>query len=344
MDSSFAETIPNATIDTTLSEPQFEFQEIDQLQNLGINAADLNKLKAAGILTIKGVKMMTKKKLSDIKGISDAKVDKIKEAVKKMTQNDEFITGMEYSTQRQVIFKISTGSSEVDKILGGGIESMSITEVFGEFRTGKTQIAHTICVTSQIPGIGHQGGKVIFIDTENTFRPDRLRPIAERFNLDADTVLNNIVYARAHSSEHQTELIDNIAALLFQEPGVYRTLIIDSIIALFRVDYQGRGELSMRQQSLSLLLSKLQKLSEEFNLAIYITNQMTSDPGAQMSFVSDPKKPVGGNILAHASQTRVMLKKGRQEMRVAKIYDSPDMPEAEAAFAITNGGIRDAEE
>merc|ERR1711990_707855 len=289
------------------------------------------------------------------------------------TQNDEFITGMEYSNQRQVIFKISTGSSEVDKILGGGIESMSITEVFGEFRTGKTQMGHTICVTSQIPGIGHQGGKVIFIDTENTFRPDRLRPIAERFNLDADAVLNNIVYARAHSSEHQTELIDNIAALLFQEPGVYRTLIIDSIIALFRVDYQGQGsmfhrlrakihhgpewasvrsfipfkgrsELSMRQQNLSLLLSKLQKLSEEFNLAIYITNQMTSDPGAHMSFVSDPKKPVGGHILAHASQTRVMLKKGRQEMRVAKIYDSPDMPEAEAAFAITNGGIRDAEE
>jgi len=121
---------------------------------------------------------------------------------------------------------------------------MAITEVFGEFRTGKTQLAHTLCVTTQMPGIGHSGGKVAYIDTENTFRPDRLRPIAARFNLDADAILQNVVYARAFTSEHQMELLDLVAAQFYSEPGVFKILIIDSIIGLFRVDYSGRGELS----------------------------------------------------------------------------------------------------
>lgn len=222
---------------------------------------------------------------------------------------------------------------------------MAITEAFGEFRTGKTQMSHTFCVTAQLPGpSGYSGGKVIFIDTENTFRPDRLRGIAERFNVDPDAVLDNVLYARAYTSEHQMELLDYVAAKFHEEGGIFKLLIIDSIMALFRVDFSGRGELADRQQKLAQMLSRLQKISEEYNVAIFVSNQMTADPGATMSFQADPKKPIGGHILAHASTTRISLRKGRGELRIAKIYDSPDLPENEATFAITAGGINDAKE
>ena len=165
------------------------------------------------------------------------------------------------------------------------MESMAITEVFGEFRTGKTQLAHTLCVTTQLPGEGgYTGGKVIYIDTENTFRPDRLRPVADRYNLDQEAVLDNVLYARAYTSEQQMELLDFVCAKFHEEPGVFKLVIVDSLMALFRVDFSGRGELAERQQSLAQMLSKLQKISEEYNVAVLVTNQMTSDPGATMSF------------------------------------------------------------
>lgn len=200
-------------------------------------------------------------------------------------------------------------------------------------------------VSAQLPGAnGYTGGKVIFIDTENTFRPDRLREIADRFNLDQNAMLDNVLYCRAYTSEHQYELMDSVAAKFHEEPGVFKLMIIDSIMALFRVDFCGRGELADRQQKLAQMLSRLQKLSEEFNVAVFVTNQMTADPGATMSFQADPKKPIGGHILAHASTTRISLRKGRGETRIAKIYDSPDLPENEATFAVTSGGIADAKE
>ncbi|XP_068047379.1 meiotic recombination protein DMC1/LIM15 homolog isoform X2 [Anomalospiza imberbis] len=256
-----------------------------------------------------------------------------------------FLTAFEYSEKRKMVFHISTGSQEFDKLLGGGIESMAITEAFGEFRTGKTQLSHTLCVTAQLPGPnGYTGGKIIFIDTENTFRPDRLRDIADRFNVDHEAVLDNVLYARAYTSEHQMELLDYVAAKFHEEAGIFKLLIIDSIMALFRVDFSGRGELAERQQKLAQMLSRLQKISEEYNVAVFVTNQMTADPGATMTFQADPKKPIGGHILAHASTTRISLRKGRGELRIAKIYDSPEMPENEATFAITTGGIGDAKE
>ncbi|OXA65172.1 meiotic recombination protein DMC1/LIM15 homolog [Folsomia candida] len=320
------------------------FQDIDLLQNHGINVADIKKLKSVGICTIKGVIMCTKKKLCNVKGLSEVKVDKIKEACQKLDSSG-FLTALQFADKRKQVFRITTGSHEFDKLLGGGLESMAITEAFGEFRTGKTQLSHTLCVTTQIPGQnGYSGGKVIFIDTENTFRPDRLKDIADRFSLNQSAVLDNVLYARAYTSEHQYELLDLVAAKCHEESGVYKLLIVDSVMALFRVDFSGRGELSERQQKLAQMLSRLQKMSEEYNMAVFVTNQMTSDPGATMSFQADPKKPIGGNIMAHASTTRISLRKGRGELRIAKIYDSPDLPESEATFAISNGGICDAKE
>ena len=336
------------------------FQDIEMLQNHGINVADIKKLKTAGVCTVRGIQMVTKKKLCNIKGLSEAKVDKMKEAVMKISgPGAGFCTALQHSQQRKNIFRVSTGSMELNKLMGGGLESMAITEVFGEFRTGKTQLAHTLCVTTQLPGEnGFTGGKVIYIDTENTFRPDRLRPIADRYivyyithyilydryNLDQDAVLDNVLYSRAYTSEQQTELLDFVCAKFYEEPGVFKLLVVDSVMALFRVDFSGRGELAERQQSLAQMLSKLQKISEEYNVAVLVTNQMTSDPGATMSFQADPKKPIGGNIIAHASTTRISLRKGRGELRIAKIYDSPDLAECEATFAITQGGLDDAKD
>ena len=180
---------------------------------------------------------------------------------------------------------------------------MAITEMFGEFRTGKTQLCHTLAVTAQMSKEdGGGGGKVIYIDSEGTFRPERIYKISERFGLEPEDVLNNIIYARAYTSEFQGDLLTHAAAKMMEE--VFSLIIVDSIMALFRVDYSGRGELSERQQALGRTLSKLIKLAEQFNVAVLLTNQVTSDPGATMSFVSDPKKPIGGNILAHASTTR----------------------------------------
>eukprot|EP00917_Polyrhabdina_sp_WS-2016_P026327 GHVP01056576.1.p1 GENE.GHVP01056576.1~~GHVP01056576.1.p1 ORF type:complete len:345 (+),score=72.42 GHVP01056576.1:579-1613(+) len=319
-----------------------EIQSIDCLANYGTSVADIQKLKVAGICTIKGIQMATKKSLCKVKGMTDVKVEKIKEIVNKIL-GAGFVSAMDYSIKRQQCFKVSTGSTAFDQLLGGGIESMSITEVFGEFRTGKTQICMTLCVTAQLVETpSGERGKVAFIDTEGTFRPGRIREIAERFGIDPEEALENVVFARAFNTEHQIDLITSISAKFSEEPGRYRLLIVDSIINLFRTDYSGRGELGERQQKLNIMLSRLVRVSEEYNVAIFITNQMMSDPGATMSFVPDPKKPVGGHVLAHASATRISLRKGRNETRVAKIYDSPDLPEAEATYAITGAGIDDA--
>ncbi|KAH7646334.1 meiotic recombination protein DMC1/LIM15 homolog [Dermatophagoides farinae] len=326
------------------SEAENWYHDIDQLHDYGISAIDTKKLKAAGICTIKGINMHMKKKLIQIKGLSEAKVDKIKEAAAKICNDLTFMTASQFREKRKMVFKVSTGCEEFDTLLGGGIESMSITEAFGEFRCGKTQLCHTLCTTCQITSDNYRGGKAIYVDTENTFRPNRLKQIAERFKMDVEAALENVLYIRAYTSEQQHEILDGVAAKFHEEIGVYKLLVVDSVMALFRVDYSGRGELADRQQKLGQYLSKLQKIAEEYNVAIFITNQMTADPGSTMSFQADPKKPIGGHIIAHASTVRLSLKKGRGDTRIVKIYDSPDLPENEATFSITDGGISDAKE
>ncbi|KAK1309854.1 hypothetical protein QJS10_CPA08g00271 [Acorus calamus] len=247
------------------------FEAIDKLISQGINAGDIKKLQDAGIYTCNGLMMHTKKSLIGIKGLSEAKVDKICEAAEKLV-NFGYVTGSEMLLKRKSVIKITTGSQALDDLLGGGIETLSITEAFGEFRSGKTQLAHTLCVSTQLPLSMRGGnGKVAYIDTEGTFRPDRIVPIAERFGMDAGAVLDNIIYARAYTYEHQYNLLLGLAAKMSEEP--FRLLILDSVIALFRVDFSGRGELAERQQKLAQMLSRLIKIAEEFNVAVYMTNQ-----------------------------------------------------------------------
>ncbi|KAM0838847.1 hypothetical protein ACQ4PT_060702 [Festuca glaucescens] len=346
------------------------FESIDKLISQGINAGDVKKLQDAGIYTCNGLMMHTKKlfhqhmadivsiyvfisqSLTGIKGLSEAKVDKICEAAEKLLsseicmqfgfQTQGFMTGSDLLIKmcfrlfdllllilkRKSVVRITTGSQALDELLGGGIETLCITEAFGEFRSGKTQLAHTLCVSTQLPLHMHGGnGKVAYIDTEGTFRPERIVPIAERFGMDANAVLDNIIYARAYTYEHQYNLLLGLAAKMAEEP--FRLLIVDSVIALFRVDFSGRGELAERQQKLAQMLSRLTKIAEEFNVAVYITNQVIADPGGGM-FITDPKKPAGGHVLAHAATIRLMLRKGKGEQRVCKIFDAPNLPEGEA--------------
>jgi meiotic recombination protein DMC1 len=206
---------------------EFDFRAIDELQSQGVGMADISKLKQAGICSIKGIQMTSKRALYKLKGMSEAKVDKIKEAAAKL-MDCGFVSALELSVKRQAVFQISTGSQEFDRLLGGGVQSMALTEVFGEFRTGKTQLCLTLCVSSQLIGNGEerqQSGKAVFIDTEGTFRPERLRTIANRFGVDPDLALENVVYARAFNSEHQMELINAIAIKLADEPNRYRLIV-----------------------------------------------------------------------------------------------------------------------
>ncbi|XP_022760185.1 meiotic recombination protein DMC1 homolog isoform X2 [Durio zibethinus] len=298
-----------------IDDEEYLFEAIDKLISAGINAGDVKKLQDAGIYTCNGLMMHTKKNLTGIRGLSEAKVDKICEAAEKIV-NYGYITGSDALLRRKSVIRITTGSQALDELLGGGIETSAITEAFGEFRSGKTQLAHTLCVSTQLPANMRGGnGKVAYIDTEGTFRPDRIIPIAERFGMDPGAVLDNY------------NLLLGLAAKMSEEP--FRLLIVDSVIALFRVDFTGRGELAERQQKLAQMLSRLTKIAEEFNVAVYMTNQVIADPGGGV-FISDPKKPAGGHVLAHAATIRLMFRKGKGEQRVCKVFDAPNLPEAEA--------------
>ena len=211
---------------------------------------------------------------------------------------------------RSATIFITTGCVDLDNILGGGIEAGSITELYGEFRTGKTQLCHTLAVTSQM-GCDKGGGegRCMYIDTEGTFRPQRLVAIAERYGLETNGVLDNVAYARAHNTEHQMDLL--VAAAGMMSESRFSLIIVDSVTALFRSDYQGRGELSERQIKLGQFMRQLSRLASDFGVAVLVTNQVVScvDGGAAM-FAGPQVKPIGGNILAHASTTRCVATHG----------------------------------
>ncbi|XP_055496937.1 DNA repair protein RAD51 homolog 1 isoform X1 [Leucoraja erinacea] len=317
-------------------------QAISCLEQCGISANDVKKLEEAGFHTVEAVAYAPKKELINIKGISEAKAEKIlAEAVKLVPMG--FTTATEYHQRRSDIIQVTTGSKELDKLLLGGIETGSITEMFGEFRTGKTQLCHTMAVTCQLPiDRGGGEGKAMYIDTEGTFRPERLLAVAERYNLSGSNVLDNVAYARAYNTDHQTQLLYQASAMMTESR--YALLIVDSATALYRTDYSGRGELAARQMHLARFLRMLLRLADEFGIAVVITNQVVAQVDGAAMFSADPKKPIGGNIIAHASTTRLYLRKGRGETRICKIYDSPCLPEAEAMFAINPDGVGDAKD
>jgi DNA repair protein RadA len=249
----------------------------------------------------------------------------------------DFKTAKEAYEKRQNMQKCTTGSKKLNEILGGGIETQALTEFIGEYASGKTQLCVTLSIMAQLPKEkGGLGGNVAFIDTEGTFMPERAYQIASGLGLDPAETAKNIFVARAYNSEHQCLLIDKLFTLCKEEN--VKLVVVDSMISHFRGEYVGRETLSDRQQKLNKYLHKLTRLAEGYNLAVILTNQVQSNPAA---FFGDPNKPAGGNIMAHACTHRIYLRKGGKGSRIAKVIDSPSLPESTARFIISEQGITD---
>jgi len=312
---------------------------LEGLSNL--TKRDIQLLMDGGYQTVESIAYTPRRMLEQVKGISEIKATKILAEASKLVPMG-FTTATEMHQRRSELISITTGSKNLDTLLAGGVETGSVTELFGEFRTGKSQICHTLAVTCQLPfDMGGGEGKCLYIDTEGTFRPVRLLAVANRYGLSGEEVLDNVAYARAYNSDHQLQLLTQAAAMMCETR--FSLLIVDSATALYRTDFLGRGELSSRQTHLAKFMRQLQRLADEFGIAVVITNQVVAqvDGGPSAMFNPDPKKPIGGNIIAHASTTRISLKKGRAETRIAKIYDSPCLPESDTLFAIKEDGIGD---
>ncbi|CAI4038569.1 hypothetical protein SMKI_05G1810 [Saccharomyces mikatae IFO 1815] len=318
------------------------FVPIEKLQVNGITMADVKKLRESGLHTAEAVAYAPRKDLLEIKGISEAKADKLLNEAARLVPMG-FVTAADFHMRRSELICLTTGSKNLDTLLGGGVETGSITELFGEFRTGKSQLCHTLAVTCQIPlDIGGGEGKCLYIDTEGTFRPVRLVSIAQRFGLDPDDALNNVAYARAYNADHQLRLLDAAAQMMSESR--FSLIVVDSVMALYRTDFSGRGELSARQMHLAKFMRALQRLADQFGVAVVVTNQVVAQVDGGMSFNPDPKKPIGGNIMAHSSTTRLGFKKGKGCQRICKVVDSPCLPEAECVFAIYEDGVGDPRE
>lgn len=317
------------------------FRVIQVLENYGVATSDIKRLMESGFHTVESVAYAPKKKVLEVKGISEIKAERIMAECAKLVPMG-FTSAVAYHEARKEIILVSTGSREVDTLLGGGIETGSITELFGEFRTGKSQLCHTLCVTCQLPiSQGGAEGMALYIDTEGTFRPERLVAVAERYKLDPEDVLANVACARAFNTDHQQQLLLQASAMMAENR--FALIVVDSATALYRTDYSGRGELAARQCHLGKFLRTLHNLAEEYGVAVVVTNQVVANvDGSAAMFQADSRKPIGGHIMAHASTTRLSLRKGRGEQRIMKVYDSPCLPEGDAIFGIYEDGVGDA--
>lgn len=249
-----------------------------------------------------------------------------------------FVTARKLYDKRLTAARTSTGSRNLDTLLGGGVETNAITEVFGEYGTGKTQICHNLCVmVSQDRAHGGLGGKAIYIDTENTFRPERIVSICNARNIVPDHVLDSIIVAKAYNSAHQELIIDETGPIL--DANEVKLVIVDSAVAHYRAEFLGRATLSERQQKLNKLMHILLRISETYSVAVVITNQIQSSPDLVFG---DAFRPTGGNVVAHTSTYRIYLKRAGRN-RIARMVDSPYHPETEALFSLSEKGATDPE-
>ncbi|MGP8321011.1 MAG: DNA repair and recombination protein RadA [Methanosarcinaceae archaeon] len=314
----------------------------------GVGPATAEKLKEAGFNTIEAVAVASPAELANTAEIGESTASKIISAARQSADIGGFETGDMVLERRKLVGKLSTGCVEFDEMMGGGIESQAITEMYGEFGSGKTQIAHQLAVNVQLPKEqGGLGGSVIMIDTENTFRPERIKQmvegLSERDGVDHDPeeFLKNIHVARAYNSNHQILLVDSASELaneLKDTDKPVRLLIVDSLTAHFRAEYVGRGTLADRQQKLNKHLHGIQRFGDLYNSVSIVTNQVMSKPDA---FFGDPTKPIGGHILGHTATFRLYLRKSKGDKRIIRLVDSPNLPDGEAIISVTTGGLVD---
>ncbi len=308
--------------------------KVENIRELpGVGAATAEKLEANGFPTVMSIAVASIGELVEAGGVGEKTARNIINIARE-SFGMGFETGAEILEKRKKIQKITTGCEAFDELMGGGFECGAITEAYGEFGSGKTQISHIMAVNTQKD---YPGSKVVYIDTENTFRPERIAEIARGVELDPDDVLENVLAARAFNSDHQMLLAEKAEEMLQQGEDI-KLLIVDSLTGHFRAEFVGRGTLAERQQKLNKHMRTLLKLSANYKVCVYVTNQVLSRPDV---FFGDPTKAIGGHIVAHASTFRLYLRKGRKGSRVAKLVDSPNRPEGECSFYLETHGLRD---
>jgi DNA repair protein RadA len=315
-------------------------KKIIELEDLpGVGKVIAEKLRSIGYTDPMVIAVTSPSELASIAEIGEGQALKIIKSIRDILEIG-YETADKVLEKRISISKISTGSKNLDTLLGGGIESQAITESYGAFGSGKTQIGFQIATMVQLPKEkGGMAGRALWIDTENTFRPERIVQIANGLKMDPAATLRNIHVGRAYNSEHQMLLVEK-APEMIEEKNI-KLVVIDSLMSHFRADFMGRGELAGRQQKLNKHLHQLQRLADAYNLAVYITNQVMSRPDV---LFGDPTAPVGGHILGHMSTYRMYLRRGREGTRIARIIDAPNLVEGEAVFMITEAGIKDPPE
>jgi len=313
-----------------------KYKTLEDLPGVGPSIA--SKLREMGFKTVESLATADVREITTA-GIGEATASKIIEAAQKSIAIT-FVRADELVKLRSNLRRLSTGCGSLDKLLAGGLETQSITELYGEFGTGKSQLCQQLCVTVQLPvEKGGLDGGALYIDTENTFRTERIMQIAPRFGLDPEEALKGIIFAEAYTSNHQMLLLEN-ADEIIKENNI-KLIIIDSLTSHFRSEYLGREMLAPRQQMLNKHLHKLIRLSRAFNACAVITNQVIAQPDV---FFAKTVLPAGGHILGHTSHTRLFLRKGKDNVRIARLTVSTFLPEGETPIRITERGIESEED
>jgi len=321
-------------------EPPLAKKKYEYLEDLpGIGPATSQKLRELGFHTVESLATATARELEPA-GISEKRALEVVQAARSSIALS-FIRADELLKMRQNVLRLTIGSKTIDELLGGGLETQTITEFYGEYGSGKSQMCHQMCVNVQLPPErGGLGGGALYIDTENTFRTERVVQMAQHLGLSPEDVVKNIVFAEAYTSDHQMFLVDN-ADKVVKENNI-RLIIVDSLTSHFRSEYLGREVLAERQQKLNKHMHKLIRLARAFNAVAVVTNQVMAKPDV---FFGDAVHPVGGHIVAHTSHTRIFLRKSaRGPVRIARLVSSPYLPEGERVFKITENGIEDLTE
>jgi len=312
-----------------------EAKSIEELP--GVGPATAEKLREAGINDMMALAVASPMTLADIAEIGTNVAQKIISAAREAVDVGGFETGDVILERRKTVAKLTTGSKALDELLGGGLETQAITEAFGEFGAGKSQLGHQLAVNvTRPPEEGGLDGDTVWIDTENTFRPERITQMSEPQGLDPEKVLKRVHVARAFNSHHQMLLVDKAIEVTKDFP--VRLIVVDSLTAHFRSEYIGRGTLAERQQMLNKHIHDLMRFGDVYNAVVYVTNQVHAKPDA---FFGDPTRPIGGHIVGHSATFRLYFRKSKGGKRIARLIDSPNLPEAEAVFSVSEEGIRD---
>ena len=305
----------------------------------GVGPATAEKLREMGFHTVESLATATIKELT-VAGVGEKQAAKVVVEARDSIALS-FIRADELIKMRQNVRRLTTISKQVDELLGGGLETQTITEFYGEYGVGKSILCHQLAVNVQLPEErGGLNGSALYIDTENTFRPEWIVRMAKALGLDPTETAKRIIYSEAFNSDHQILLLEK-ADQVIQENNV-KLIIVDSLTAHFRSEYLGREMLAERQQKLNSHLHRLVRLSRAFNACAVVTNQVMSKPDQFFAMVVEP---VGGHIVSHTSHTRVFLRRTASgPVRICRLISSPYLPEGERIFKITEEGVKDITE